>query len=439
MAGAGGEPPLLQIPTVSSPSAGHVSPTSERAPASWPRHLTVTTHGGMRTPRASGGVEFEGCDASDCHSMRRRSSAGYDDADAGHRARRFTEMRTKSIAASKRSEALQRASLDGSLSAWSAVQRPKTSKGDELLTAEQVKTYHQLLEGLSSITGLYDCVDHPCGNIYWDFKTRRCLPGRVWQDTMPQGVRAKVDRDFTQKEVEEIEHAINLHSAPSNDPGVEPRALFVVGPAAAGKSAVREKTEDMLQISLSDYVEIDGDEFREKHAGWMEVLKGDRTTGYKDALNVLLKYTRALKKRVLSQAIAARKNILLPSTASNFEKLQAEVQSVREKGYRVDAIGLVVSYREARARGLNRAHENGRWNDTTTAKWDAAMRGILWIMEPENSDWCIVFDNQDFCNPTTIFSRTHSLTFVQSVIASYRQQDAEFAEKLIRKHRDAAQ
>eukprot|EP01065_Artemidia_motanka_P035725 TRINITY_DN4361_c0_g2_i1.p1 TRINITY_DN4361_c0_g2~~TRINITY_DN4361_c0_g2_i1.p1 ORF type:complete len:473 (+),score=35.21 TRINITY_DN4361_c0_g2_i1:121-1539(+) len=367
---------------------------------------------------------------------RRGSYCG--DASAQPRARRWTQQRTMSIARSRQSERREQG-LEGSVHGWGSGRgsRPVRDSSD-LLTADQVNTYHKLLEGLQHIQGLHDCVDHPCGNIYWDFRTKRCLPGRVWKDKMPENVKAKVDRDFTQQEVSEIEHQIHLHSAPSQPPEVEPRALFVIGPAAAGKSAVRLKTEDMLQVKLSDYVEVDGDEFREKHRGWMDVLKGDRTTGYKDALNVLLKYTRKLKKRVLEEAVKGRKNLLIPSTASNFDKLTAEVETVRSKGYRVDVVGLVVSYREARARALNRAHENGRWNDGTPEKWEAAMRAIIHFMEPESSDWCIVFDNQDFNNPTTIFSRTHSLAFVEGIVGQYRLDDADFAEQERRKRAAAA-
>eukprot|EP00756_Hemistasia_phaeocysticola_P039533 Hpha_TRINITY_DN16820_c6_g3::TRINITY_DN16820_c6_g3_i1::g.151471::m.151471 len=369
---------------------------------------------------------------------------GMVDASARTRARRFTQARTMSIMQSARDK---KEHLDGSLHAWASGRaHPLSDPGSktpvsqapapELLTAAEVETYHKLLEGLQHITGLHDCVDHPCGNIYWDFRTKRCLPGRVWKDKMPEDVRAKVDRAFTPEEITEIEHQINLKTAPSNPEDVEPRALFLIGPAAAGKSAVRSKTEDMLQIKMSDYVEIDGDEFRDKHRGWMEVLKGDRTTGYKDALNVLLPYTRELKKRVMAEAMAGRKNILLPSTASNFDKLLREVDNVSKKGYRVDVVGLVVSFREARARALNRAHENGRWNDGTKEKWEAAMRAICHFMEPEFSDWCIVFDNEDFCSPSTIFSRTHSLSFVENVIAVYRSQDAEYAERVQRQREE---
>ena len=199
---------------------------------------------------------------------------------------------------------------------------------------------------------------------------------------MPEDVRVKIDRDFTEDEVREIEDAIHMYSAQSQPEQVDPRALFVIGPAAAGKSAVRMKTEEMLQINLADYVEIDGDEFRDKHKGWMDVLESNPTQGYKDALSILLPYTRSLKKKVLEYAMSNRKNILLPSTGSNFEKLLKEVEAVRARGYRVDVIGLVVSYHETRARALNRAHVNGRWNVVTWKKWEAAMHAVTYFMDP---------------------------------------------------------
>eukprot|EP00659_Diplonema_papillatum_P010692 gene10692-16449_t len=268
------------------------------------------------------------------------------------------------------------------LKAWKRPEKEKEKRPEDLITAEQVKVYHTLLEGLSEINDLHACVNHPCGNIYWDFKTKKCLPGRVWKKDMPETVKQKIDRDFTPAEVEKIEATIRLHSAPPQPSDVSPRAIVIIGPAAAGKSAVSSRTEDMLQISLNDYVEIDGDEFRSCHFGWMSVLKGDKTTGYHDALNILLKYTRKLKKRVLEEALTNRKNIILPTTGSNFEKLSKEVEEVRARGYRIDVIGLVVSYKEARARALNRAHENGRWNDGGWNKWESAMRAITYFMDP---------------------------------------------------------
>ena len=291
------------------------------------------------------------------------------------RGRNFAEARIQSVAEGARKTML----MERSLQAWKGA--ADTIDQSSLITREQVKTYHSILYRVAGIKSLHDCVDHPCANIYWDFKTKRCLPGRVWQDTMPEDVRKKVDRDFDELEIHEIEEAIHFRSAPSMTEDIDPRAIFVIGPAAAGKSAVRPQTESMLQINLDDYVEIDGDEFRNKHKGWMSVLS-DRTTGYKDALNILLPYTRKLKKRLHAECIAARKNIVLPSTASNFAKLQREVEEVRKHGYRIDVIGLVVSYKEARARALNRAHENGRWNDGTWEKWEASMRAIQYFMDP---------------------------------------------------------
>ena len=258
----------------------------------------------------------------------------------------------------------------------------KANSARNLISPEHVKAYHSLISMTKDIKGLHPCVDHPCQNIYWDFQTQMCLPGRIWEDTMPPEVRSKVDRDFLDDEVAKIEEAIHLHSAVSNEEGMQPRALFLIGPAAAGKSAVRRRTEEMLQIVLDDYVEIDGDEFREQHMGWMEVLKGDMTTGYKDALNVLLRYTRVLKKRILATAMEQRKNILLPSTGSNFQKLIDEAEKVRQAGYRVDVVGLVVSHNETRARALNRAHTNGRWNVVTKEKWESAMKAIVHFADP---------------------------------------------------------
>eukprot|EP01065_Artemidia_motanka_P037337 TRINITY_DN4575_c0_g1_i1.p1 TRINITY_DN4575_c0_g1~~TRINITY_DN4575_c0_g1_i1.p1 ORF type:complete len:711 (+),score=164.74 TRINITY_DN4575_c0_g1_i1:238-2133(+) len=291
------------------------------------------------------------------------------------------------------------------------------------LTTNQVVQYHSILDGLSRIDGMHAAVGHPSGNLFWDFSTKRCLPGRVWKDKAPDHVKEKIARDFTESESTAAAAAIRLDTAPSVPDPIHPRALILIGPAAAGKSMILHKVEDIMGLDLGTYVEIDGDELRLCHGGWTEVLS-DLTTGYKDAYDYLKPFSKKLKVNFLRRAMKGRKNLLLPTTGSQPKKLVDEYRMLKKAGYKVDMIGLIVSYKEARARGLNRAHENGRhFGDASHTKWEDAMRAIKYLSHPARTDWCIVFDNEDFNNPQPIYTRTHNPDFIDIVVEQYRKRD----------------
>lgn len=51
------------------------------------------------------------------------------------------------------------------------------------------------------------------------------------------------------------------------------------------------------------------------------------------------------------------------------------------------------------------------------------MRSIKWLMHPQRSDNCIVFDNQQFKKQQIIYSRTHNSMYVDGVIDHFRVLD----------------
>eukprot|EP00755_Sulcionema_specki_P030133 Sspe_Gene.93668::Locus_66230_Transcript_1_1_Confidence_1.000_Length_1697::g.93668::m.93668 len=292
------------------------------------------------------------------------------------------------------------------------------------LEVSEIESFHSILNRLSAISSLHEAVMHPSARLRWDFGLGRCVPGRVWEDTMPDHVRALLSRDYTPEERKAVEAVCRLHEAPSVPLGKTPRVLYILGPAGAGKSTIRQQVERLLSIDMEGYVEIDGDDMRNMHKGWMDVTMGLSHVGYRDAMGAVSKYIDRCKLEIIEEAIRRRKNLIISQTGQNHLKFLKELERMRgEHGYVIDLIGLVVSMGEAGCRAINRAHECGRWHQPHLDKWDQVMASIKHLMHPQRSDNCIIFDNQDFNNPRTIYTRTHNLTYVSGVIQNYREMD----------------
>eukprot|EP00756_Hemistasia_phaeocysticola_P004243 Hpha_TRINITY_DN12710_c0_g1::TRINITY_DN12710_c0_g1_i1::g.114115::m.114115 len=318
------------------------------------------------------------------------------------------------------------ADLNGTCqSAGPALALPETGEDLEL-HFEEIKRYHDTLRRLDEIRCMRDTVLNPAGNLWWDGK--RACPGRMWLDHMPEHLKALVGRPFTPEEIALVEADCRLHTAPSIK-HVKPKVLYIVGPAGAGKSSIRPACEKLLDISLDDYVEIDGDDIRNRHMGWQQVL-ADMHVGYRDSMSVLSKPVEALKKNIVNEAIRLRKNLVISQTGQNTEKFAKEAQKMHmAHDYIIDMVGLVVSMHEAGCRAINRSHENGRWHEPSWSKWNQIMKSIQYLMSERRCDNCIIFDNENFEDPRLIYTRTHNDSYVNGVIDRYRSQQREVAHQ----------
>eukprot|EP01065_Artemidia_motanka_P007539 TRINITY_DN13765_c0_g1_i1.p1 TRINITY_DN13765_c0_g1~~TRINITY_DN13765_c0_g1_i1.p1 ORF type:complete len:578 (+),score=91.88 TRINITY_DN13765_c0_g1_i1:58-1734(+) len=295
--------------------------------------------------------------------------------------------------------------------------------GDVELCADTVAQYHRTLRRLDEIKCMRDAVLNPAGNLWWD--GRRAVPGREWVDRMPDEIRQRVGRPFTPDEVASIERDCRLHTASSVPGRRMPKVLYIIGPAGAGKTTIRPHAEKLLGINLSNYVEIDGDDIRNHHGAWQEVL-ADQWVGYRDAMSVLSKPVEAVKDSIVTRAVAQRKNLVISQTGQNTMKFEREMKRMHlEFGYVIDMVGLVVSMHEAGVRAINRSHENGRWHEPSWDKWNSVMKSIRFLMSENRCDNCIVFDNENFDEPQTIYTRTHNPRYVDGVIEKYRRRDGD--------------
>merc|ERR1711879_926706 len=97
----------------------------------------------------------------------------------------------------------------------------------------------------------------------------------------------------------------------------------------------------------------------------------------------------------------ARKNVVFPWT--NIE--QAALDLIKENGYTVYVLGLLISCAESDCRQKNRAEINGRWAETPEKKWSVTMDHLLTMCQPSNSDKVLVFESTDVLNMRLVHSR----------------------------------
>ena len=100
------------------------------------------------------------------------------------------------------------------------------------------------------------------------------LPFEVVKNKIPPDMLERLKRDFTDAEVEQIYARCGRTLAPKMSLPQRPAVLFVLGPSAVGKSYITDASSSQLFGSAHNAVILDGEFFREWHAGWCEVRAG---------------------------------------------------------------------------------------------------------------------------------------------------------------------
>lgn len=224
------------------------------------------------------------------------------------------------------------------------------------------------------------------------------LPFEVVRDQIPTDMLARLLRDFSPAEVDQIEISCGRTLAPAVD---QPSALFVLGPSAVGKTYLTDATAAQLFGSAQNAVVIDGDIFREWHQGWCEVVrhgvrrhvlhedawvkfKKVQTTvsegsGSEDGASCALGISTALKQRILNGAVASRQNLIIPSCANQPEKLTAELEHLAAAGYKLHAVCLWAPLSATQRRGEPRSVREGkRWDGKD---YDISVRTVLGLAQ----------------------------------------------------------
>eukprot|EP01013_Petalomonas_cantuscygni_P039693 TRINITY_DN71241_c0_g1_i1.p1 TRINITY_DN71241_c0_g1~~TRINITY_DN71241_c0_g1_i1.p1 ORF type:complete len:392 (-),score=83.81 TRINITY_DN71241_c0_g1_i1:231-1406(-) len=307
-----------------------------------------------------------------------------------------------------------------------------------VISDNQLREYHRVLSLLSSIRCMPEAVSHPSGLLMWDYAKNQCRPGRQWYPTAPEHIAAALRRDFTVSEIEAARKAAKLPvfplppgsassggagsaggGGPFPQPQAHPTAVLVLGPIASGKSHMRRKAAKLLHINLADFVEIDANEIRNAHAGWAAAVD-DPTAGYMDAWSLIKPQVYKLQRSFMRTALRMRLNVIVPWTASVRAKTLRHYSELVSAGYRVDVVGLVVSYQTAVQRMQNRAHLTGRYASLSLVKWDEGLQAISYVASPDVSSSAVVLDNTNFQAPRLLYSRTLTMAKVVNIINAHR-------------------
>eukprot|EP01013_Petalomonas_cantuscygni_P016023 TRINITY_DN32965_c0_g1_i1.p1 TRINITY_DN32965_c0_g1~~TRINITY_DN32965_c0_g1_i1.p1 ORF type:complete len:388 (-),score=57.83 TRINITY_DN32965_c0_g1_i1:4-1167(-) len=331
----------------------------------------------------------------------------------------------------------------------------RSSSAEISFSVKQLREYHAVLGTVEHIKSLSEAVNHPGGNLMWDSKRNKCVPGRVWIDKAPPHIIAELQRPFTDDEIAAIRRDCRFPVAPPSVteseaslaasgaglgvdgteaagrsatlasggdatatadtpttsrrvPRRRPHAILLIGPSASGKSYIKPKIPKFLRVDLTDFAEIDGHEIRSHHAGWAAATS-DPTVGFKDLWSHFRSRLAVVKKALWREALQHKYNLIIPWTASNVGKTLLDFERLRSAGYKIDVVGLVAAYAASRDRMLNRAHMTGRWGFVTREKWTNGMTTLMILAQPDRSASCIIFENTDTASPRLLFTRTQTM------------------------------
>lgn len=255
---------------------------------------------------------------------------------------------------------------------------------------------------LEGIAGLRDATRAGAG-VYWDFATGQAKRGRTWHDHAPAEMREQLCRDCTEEELKACRDAIGIDTVQPAPEGSSPEVLIIIGPSGAGKSMALPKAAEMFGLDLSKFAHVDGDDMRSCHTAWNAFVVEDSVNGYLDAYDIYITNNgnKDLKKKYSKECLKARKHIIFPWT--NIE--QAALDLIKEIGYIVYVLGLLISCAESDCRQKNRAETNGRWADTPGKKWLVTMEHLSTMCEASNSHKVLVFESTDPTNMRLVKAR----------------------------------
>jgi len=128
-------------------------------------------------------------------------------------------------------------------------------------------------------------------------------------------------------------------------PSEKPVATFVTGLPAAGKSSIANPLARDINAAI-----VDPDEAK-------KLLP---TYGYGEGAAAVHQQSKVLAQGMQDQLVADRYNILIPTVGESTEKLAAKAQALKDQGYAVNLVNMLVSPKEAKGRALMRSAKTGR-------------------------------------------------------------------------------
>lgn len=194
-----------------------------------------------------------------------------------------------------------------------------------------------------------------------------------YQDILKDMIRRDLaDIDFDNKKMSSIKNDIDAYKSINNNAYKSDNAIviFVLGPSASGKSyGFNEYVKQLFienKVKPRNIYKIDGGDFREKSVVYQTILKKialqQGVSGYSD---IFSKYWKTpsdnRKKQLVESAIAQKKSIVYPDTASNYDNINKTIQKFSSAGYKIFFLSIWSDIDTTRVQGITREKIEGKY------------------------------------------------------------------------------
>jgi len=265
----------------------------------------------------------------------------------------------------------------------------------------------------------------------------------VVNDQIPPELQDLLRRPLTAHEREQLSRRVDAISAEVVPIPHRPKALWIFGPPAVGKSSMADELSIDLFGRPNNAVLVDGDEVRLVHEGFQKVAEhGFRSNVvHADAWEIFkeTKIVQEAKKDVFRAAIQKRQNLKLPDASTNTKRISAMISELERADYELYAICMWAPEAETQIRGRFRSVKAGKLFSTRNylqACMGALEMGCLW--ERKIAEGCRCFKAVAFYDNTIRPSHPVHLAQFEQLVKMADSEAREHAERC-RATRDAHQ
>lgn len=187
---------------------------------------------------------------------------------------------------------------------------------------------------------------------------------RIVKNQIPIDLREDLQRPLTETERHSLFQSIDMVSADHIPHGQRPKALWIFGPPAVGKSTMVDEIASTLFGRTGNAVLIDGDAIRLAHRGFQKVAEHGCLNHivHADAWPILKKskVIDEQKHEICKMAIGKRQNVRIPDAAISMGRITEMLCLLEEAGYEMHAICLWAPMLDTQVRGRARSVEAGK-------------------------------------------------------------------------------
>lgn len=189
--------------------------------------------------------------------------------------------------------------------------------------------------------------------------------------SLPHALEERLRAPFEASELERGFARAALTAATPAAPGRSPIAVWLVGPAAAGKSTVGGHFALELGVPARtdalgfepDAVQVDGELLRLEHSGYQAVVQDGFARGcvWREAYPAIREQLRSGKDNLLQQAVRRRQHVVIPHTCQRLERdCLGMLRALKRAGYVNHVVTVEGDRAEIQQRGEQRAQALGK-------------------------------------------------------------------------------